>query len=356
MTQVAKINGIAVTIPTHTGEVTGDINLSLDVTAISNKTLVTAATGDMVLIQDATDGLLKRVDVNDFLSGGGINNIVEDTTPQLGGQLDVNGFAIGDGTLELITFTETGSAVNQINIANAATGNGPTLSAAGDDANIDLNLSAKGTGNIAIGNFTFDGDQSVGSGQNNYVLTYDNGTGLISLEAATGGGATSLDELNDVTIGSPGPNEGDVLTYGGSPGVWTPQAPSAWTKVTFSYTQFSVSPAAAVDTIEAFTLPAGAILKGVVLKPTTAFTKGSPDFTAVTAEVGITGDLERYMEAFDIQQAVSDTTFSIAQNFDMQNWGSSTSVKVTIRTPGGTTDQFTAGAFEVYYLIETVKS
>lgn len=42
-------------------------------------------------------------------------------------------------------------------------------------------------GNITIGNFTYDADQSVGAGQDNYVLTYDHGTGLISLEASGGG-------------------------------------------------------------------------------------------------------------------------------------------------------------------------
>ena len=81
---------------------------------------------------------------------GGISNVVEDTTPQLGGQLDVNGNAIGDGTRELLTFTEDGSAVNHINIENQATGSGPIISAAGDDTNIDLNLTGKGTGAIVI--------------------------------------------------------------------------------------------------------------------------------------------------------------------------------------------------------------
>ena len=44
---------------------------------------------------------------------------------------------------------------------------------------------------MLLGNYEFDADQSVGSGQDNYVLTYDNSTGHISLEvAAAGGGAT----------------------------------------------------------------------------------------------------------------------------------------------------------------------
>lgn len=84
-------------------------------------------------------------------SGSGIASVVDDTTPQLGGQLDVNGFALGDGTLELLKFSETVSAVNEITVANAATGNGPTISATGDDVNVDLNLAAKGSGAVKVG-------------------------------------------------------------------------------------------------------------------------------------------------------------------------------------------------------------
>ena len=89
-------------------------------------------------------------DFSSAAAGGGINNVVEDTTPQLGGQLDVNGNSIGDGTNELITFTEDASAVNHVNIENEAAGSGPIISAAGDDANIDLNLQGKATGNVVI--------------------------------------------------------------------------------------------------------------------------------------------------------------------------------------------------------------
>ena len=43
---------------------------------------------------------------------------------------------------------------------------------------------------ISLGNFVFNTDQSVGAGQDNYVLTYDDASGQIGLEAA-GGGATA---------------------------------------------------------------------------------------------------------------------------------------------------------------------
>ena len=44
----------------------------------------------------------------------------------------------------------------------------------------------------ALGNFVFGIDQVIGVGQDNYVLTYDNSAGQISLEASTGGGTDFL--------------------------------------------------------------------------------------------------------------------------------------------------------------------
>jgi hypothetical protein len=46
---------------------------------------------------------------------------------------------------ELVLLTATGSAVNEFTLANAATGNGPILSATGE-TNVDINLNPKGTG------------------------------------------------------------------------------------------------------------------------------------------------------------------------------------------------------------------
>jgi len=94
----------------------------------------------------ATDATGRQTDITIVA----LQNIVEDTTPQLGGMLDVNGNAIGDGINELITFIEDPSAVNQIEIENQATGGGPIIRAAGDDTNIDLKISSKGTGVVNI--------------------------------------------------------------------------------------------------------------------------------------------------------------------------------------------------------------
>ena len=49
---------------------------------------------------------------------------------------------------QLALLTATSSAVNEITIANAATGNNPTIQASGDDSNIGIALKTKGTGVI----------------------------------------------------------------------------------------------------------------------------------------------------------------------------------------------------------------
>jgi hypothetical protein len=49
---------------------------------------------------------------------------------------------------QLALLTATSSAVNEITLANAATGNNPTIQASGDDSNIGLQLKTKGTGVI----------------------------------------------------------------------------------------------------------------------------------------------------------------------------------------------------------------
>ena len=51
---------------------------------------------------------------------------------------------------ELVVFGKTDSAVNEIKITNAAAGSGPTIAANGGDPNVDLNISAKGSGKVNV--------------------------------------------------------------------------------------------------------------------------------------------------------------------------------------------------------------
>ena len=69
-----ETNTDKVTNAAHTGEVSGSAALTLNVTAISNKSLVTAVGTDHVVIVDATDGSIKKALISDFAAAGG--NIV----------------------------------------------------------------------------------------------------------------------------------------------------------------------------------------------------------------------------------------------------------------------------------------
>lgn len=52
---------------------------------------------------------------------------------------------------ELFLVTATASAVNEFTVANAASGNSPTLSATGAGTDLDINLVPKGTGGVVVG-------------------------------------------------------------------------------------------------------------------------------------------------------------------------------------------------------------
>ncbi len=63
-------------------------------------------------------------------------------------------------------------------------------------------ISITGITGFNVVNYAFDVDQTVGAGQDNYVLTYDDGTGLISLEAAGAGTVTGSGANDEVAVWS----------------------------------------------------------------------------------------------------------------------------------------------------------
>jgi hypothetical protein len=88
------------------------------------------------------------------------SDVVDDTSPQLGGNLDTNSFMIDfdddhgirdENANEQLIFQTTSSAVNHIEMTNAATGNDPKVAAAGGDSNVDLAIAPKGSGEVVVG-------------------------------------------------------------------------------------------------------------------------------------------------------------------------------------------------------------
>jgi len=118
----------------------------------------TFATGNKstaILFATANDGT--NPDIIQIQTGG---DVVDDTSPQLGGNLDANSFNIDfddatgirdDSANEQLIFQKTSSAVNHFELTNQATGSDPTIAAVGDDANVNMVLVPKGTGETIIG-------------------------------------------------------------------------------------------------------------------------------------------------------------------------------------------------------------
>ena len=101
--------------------------------------------GDQLVFATANDGTNPDIDTLAFGDGDvtltGTQTLTNKTltSPKIGTSiLDTNGN-------ELAILTATGSAVNEITLANASTGNAPTITASGE-TNVSLNLVPKGTG------------------------------------------------------------------------------------------------------------------------------------------------------------------------------------------------------------------
>lgn len=106
---------------------------------------------------------------------------------------------------ELFKFTATASAINEFTVANAATGNGPSLVSTGGDTNIPATVAGKGTGAVILGQATstdvrLAADQPIGDSSGNELIKFvktasavneitvtNNATGSSPSISATGG-------------------------------------------------------------------------------------------------------------------------------------------------------------------------
>ncbi len=176
--------------------------------ATGTGTSATVANGKTVIAYaKADDGTNPNISTISLAS-----DLVDDTTPQLGGNLDTNSFMIDfddahgirdeNGNEQLI-FETTGSAVNHVDITNAATGSGPEIGAVGDDSNINLELRPKGTGEIQIGTGAANATLT-SSGAHDLILDTNGGTnsGNITITDAANGNITSTPNgTGEVVVG-----------------------------------------------------------------------------------------------------------------------------------------------------------
>ena len=78
---------------------------------------------------------------------------------------------IADSTgAEIIRLPSVNNAVNEVTVTNAVAGQGPTISATGNDVNIRLNINSKGSGGVRVNNVVMNGS-NVGADSSGAALT-----------------------------------------------------------------------------------------------------------------------------------------------------------------------------------------
>jgi hypothetical protein len=136
-----------------TSSVSGNtITLDIDSSVVTESSTDTLTNKSISLNTNTITGTLAEfntaVSDADFASLAGTETLSNKTltAPKI---VD-DGFIADANGNELIIFNTIGSAVNQLEISNSATGNGVTIASSGSDSNINIVLDPKGTGTVDV--------------------------------------------------------------------------------------------------------------------------------------------------------------------------------------------------------------
>ena len=140
--------------------------------------------GDQIIFAAANDGTNPDiVTVNTGITASSTDTLTNKTltAPKFAD----GGFIADANGNESVVFGTTSSAVNEVKITNAATGNDPLIAANGGDTNIDLAISPKGSGELVIGTGSATGAITT-SGAYDLVLDTNSGTNSGSITITDG--------------------------------------------------------------------------------------------------------------------------------------------------------------------------
>ena len=158
----------------------GAFTVTVKTTSGSGVTWAAADKGTKVVYSNGTD----VVDT-------ALTDVASDYSPQLSASLDANGNNIefddatgitDDAQNEQLIFSKTASAVNHLQVKNAAASGTPSITAIGDDTNIGVSIQPKGDGKVTLDQLVF----PTGTGSADQILTTD-GSGNLSFVDNSGG-------------------------------------------------------------------------------------------------------------------------------------------------------------------------
>jgi hypothetical protein len=109
----------------------------------------------IVILDTATQTLTNKTFTSPTISSPKITTAINDTNSN-----------------ELIKFTATASAVNEITVTNAASGNSPIISASGTGTNINIDITAKGSGSIKPSKLAYGNNEITADGAASPSFTY----------------------------------------------------------------------------------------------------------------------------------------------------------------------------------------
>lgn len=165
----------------------GNVVLDTATQTLTNKTLTTPTiasitNGGTITIPSGA-GTIATIAASQTLTNKTLTSPTINT-PIIGTSLnDANGN-------EFIKFTTTSSAVNELTLANGASTTGPALSATGGGANLNISLTAKGTGSVELSKAAFSSSTITANGAANTGATLIIGNKGSQLDVSLADGTT----------------------------------------------------------------------------------------------------------------------------------------------------------------------
>jgi len=173
------------------------------------------AGGDGIPTNDSGTMRLTSVDTFDTYLAGTTKTLTNKTltAPKFAD----GGFIADANGNELIMLQTASSAVNQLEITNSATGGAIVVGASGDDSNIDIDISPKGTGevNIAAGNLNYGGTAVTSTGAELNILDGVTSTAT-ELNLTDGSSGGTIVNSKAVIYGSSGEVNATTLQIAGT--------------------------------------------------------------------------------------------------------------------------------------------